>query len=88
MRALVLHSYNYNYLPVSLDLFAVRRLANPPYIIMLIMDCVLLLFQRHLDPITIDKDWLKPSWAEGLKLMASNNFLPGLQKFPKVRSVQ
>jgi len=50
------------------------------------MDCVLLLFQRHLDPVTVDaeKPCTKPSWSEALKLMAAPNFLQGLLSFPKV----
>ena len=63
-----------------------RKLAKPPHLIMRIMDCVLLLFQRHLDPVTVDqeKPSTKPSWSEALKLMAAPNFLQGLLSFPKV----
>jgi dynein heavy chain, axonemal len=67
-------------------LFSVKRLANPPFLIMLIMDCVQLLFQRRLDPVSVDanRPCVKPSWSEALKTMAAANFLPGLLSFPKV----
>jgi dynein heavy chain len=50
------------------------------------MDCVLLLFQRRLDTITMDpeKSCNKPSWSEALKLMSAPTFLAGLLSFPKV----
>jgi dynein heavy chain, axonemal len=49
------------------------------------MDCVLILFQKHLDGVQPDptKPCVKPSWGESLKLMSSNGFLPGLLNFPK-----
>ena len=63
-----------------------RKLAKPPHLIMRIMDCVLLLFQRHIDPITQDPErpCHKPSWSEAMKLMSASNFLNGLLSFPKV----
>ncbi|ESO03023.1 hypothetical protein HELRODRAFT_80768, partial [Helobdella robusta] len=63
----------------------VRKLAKPPHLIMRIMDCVLLLFQRRVDPVTIDPDrpCPKPSWHEALKLMSATNILQGLLAFPK-----
>jgi len=65
----------------------VRRLANPPHLIMRIMDCVVLLFQRHVDPVTADPErhCHRPSWGEALKVMAAGNFLQALLTFPKVR---
>jgi dynein heavy chain len=64
---------------------SVRKLAKPPHLIMRIMDAVLLLFQRHVDPVTLDPDRPspKPSWHEALKLMSATNMLQGLLTFPK-----
>ena len=62
----------------------VRKLGKPPHLIMRIMDCCLLLFQRHLDPLQMDPErpCPKPSWNEALRLMGGN-FLNGLLNFPK-----
>ena len=67
------------------SIYAVRKLTMPPHLIMRIMDCVLLLFQRRLEPVVVDPErpCVKPSWTEGLKLMGGN-FLAGLMSFPKV----
>ena len=48
----------------------VRKLGRPPPLIMRIMDCVLILFQRRLQPIIYDPATvsLKPSWNESLKV--------------------
>ncbi|XP_071819604.1 dynein axonemal heavy chain 5-like isoform X1 [Apostichopus japonicus] len=63
----------------------VKKLAKPPHLIMRIMDCCLLLFQRRIDPITMDPERPspKPSWQEGLKLMGGAQFLQGLLTFQK-----
>lgn len=48
----------------------VRKLAKPPFLVMKIMDCVLLLFQKRMDPVIFDTDkqFCKPSWGEALKV--------------------
>ena len=48
----------------------VRKLAKPPHLIMRIMDCVLLLFGKRIDSVSLDPDrpCPKPSWAESMKV--------------------
>ena len=64
----------------------VRRLANPPNLIMRIMDAVSLLFKRKMDPVVFDteKMMIKPSWSESLKLMGGLSFLNDLLNFQRV----
>ena len=66
---------------------SVRKLQKPPNLIQRIMDAVLILFNNRLDPVTMDleRNWIKPSWGESLKLMSQSGFLSGLINFQKVR---
>ncbi|EDV25010.1 uncharacterized protein TRIADDRAFT_56504 [Trichoplax adhaerens] len=63
----------------------VRKLAKPPHLIMRIMDCVLLLFNKRLDPTQPDpeKPTIKPSWGEALRMMNNSGFLQSLVQFQK-----
>ncbi|XP_059501668.1 dynein axonemal heavy chain 8-like [Stegostoma tigrinum] len=67
------------------DISTVRKLAKPPHLIMRILDCVLILFQKKMDTVTMDPErpCLKPSWGESLKLLSGTGFLQALQQFPK-----
>ncbi|XP_078399005.1 dynein axonemal heavy chain 8-like [Cetorhinus maximus] len=67
------------------DISTVRKLAKPPHLIMRILDCVLVLFQKKMDAVTMDPErpCVKPSWGESLKLLSGTGFLQALQQFPK-----
>ncbi|XP_052061669.1 dynein axonemal heavy chain 8-like [Mytilus californianus] len=67
------------------DISTVKKLGKPPHLIMRIMDCVLILFQKRVDIVTADPErpCCKPSWGESLKLMSGSGFLPSLQSFAK-----
>ncbi|XP_052798280.1 dynein axonemal heavy chain 8-like [Mya arenaria] len=69
----------------SSDIATVKKLGKPPHLIMRIMDCVLLLFQKKIDTVTQDPErpCPKPSWSESLKLMSGSGFLQNLVAFPK-----
>ncbi|XP_068084800.1 dynein axonemal heavy chain 8 [Anabrus simplex] len=69
------------------DIATVRKLAKPPYLVTLIMDCVVILFQKKISAVTLDMDrnFLVPTWSESLKVMADMRFLYNLQNFPKDR---
>ena len=67
------------------DIATVRKLGKPPHLIMRIMDCVLLLFQKRVNPLAADPErpGPAPSWSESLKMMSQTGFLQALQNFPK-----
>ncbi|XP_036448538.1 LOW QUALITY PROTEIN: dynein heavy chain 5, axonemal [Colossoma macropomum] len=67
------------------DIATVRKLGKPPHLIMRIMDCVLLLFQRRVDTVSPDPErpCVRPSWNEALKLMNNSGFLNMLLNFNK-----
>ena len=67
------------------DIATVRKLGKPPHLIMRIMDCVLLLFQKKLNTMAMDAErpGPAPSWSESLKMMSQTGFLQALQNFPK-----
>ncbi|XP_029955923.1 dynein heavy chain 5, axonemal [Salarias fasciatus] len=67
------------------DIATVRKLQKPPHLIMRIMDAVLLLFQRKVDPMTADPErpCPRPSWGEAMKLMQNSSFLNMLLNFSK-----
>lgn len=56
---------------------------------MRVMDCVLILFRRQLNPVVIDteKKCVTPSWNESLKVMSQGGFLQALVTFGKVRNI-
>ncbi|KAF9801566.1 hypothetical protein SFRURICE_015060 [Spodoptera frugiperda] len=69
----------------SADIATVRKLGKPPHLITLIMDAVIILFRKRIDPIKPDpeKQFLTSSWSESLKVMADVRFLNNLKNYPK-----
>jgi dynein heavy chain len=72
------------------DISEIKNLANPSDIIKIVFDCVLVLFQRALKPvtactITLNKkqvSWIEPSFKpEATAVMGKADFLGSLQKF-------
>jgi dynein heavy chain, axonemal len=66
------------------DIATVKKLGKPPHLIMRIMDCVLLLFNRKVDAVVQDpeKPCATPSWKEALKTM-NGPLLSELMSFNK-----
>jgi len=66
------------------DIATVKKLGKPPHLIKRIMDVVLILFGKSLDPVTLDEDkpCPTPTWKEALKFM-SGPMLSMLQSFNK-----
>lgn len=69
----------------SQDIAVVRRLGKPPYLITVIMDCVLILCKKQLEPVKMDweKNFLKMSWDESTKMMGDVNFLKKIRDFKR-----
>ncbi|XP_049886262.1 dynein axonemal heavy chain 8 [Pectinophora gossypiella] len=67
------------------DIATVRKLGKPPFLITLIMDCVILLFRKKIESVKPDpeKNFLIASWGESLKVMADSKFLNNLKFYPK-----
>ncbi|XP_047128865.1 dynein axonemal heavy chain 5 isoform X1 [Hydra vulgaris] len=63
----------------------IRKLLKPPHLIMRIMDCILILFNHKMDSVTIDfeKNCVRPSWSESLRMMSQAGFLQSLLSFQK-----
>lgn len=69
----------------SQDIAVVRRLGKPPHLITVIMDCVLILSHKKLEPVKMDweKNFLKTSWGESSKMMSDTNFLKKIRDYNK-----
>ncbi|XP_062548437.1 dynein axonemal heavy chain 8 [Armigeres subalbatus] len=67
------------------DIATVRKLGKPPYLITLIMDAVLILFQKRVLSVKPDpeRQFLSASWEASLKLMSETGLLNKLQNFKK-----
>ncbi|CAF3186923.1 unnamed protein product [Rotaria sp. Silwood2] len=71
--------------PISAD----KAAGRPSHLIMHVMDCALILFQRPMKPINMDheKPCPKPSWIEPCKLMIESYSLNSLVNFSKVKQI-
>lgn len=69
----------------SQDIAVVRRLGKPPHLLTVIMDCVLILSHKRLDPVKMDweKNFLKTTWTESTKMMSDVSFLKKIREFKK-----
>jgi dynein heavy chain len=67
------------------DIAAVRKLGKPPHLITVIMDVVLIMFRRRVEPVKVDleKSFLATSWAESMKVMADTRFLIKIVNYPR-----
>lgn len=67
------------------DIATVRKLGKPPYLITLIMDCVLILFRKKLETpkVDVEKGCLVSSWSESLKTMGEGNFYGNIVNYKK-----
>ncbi|XP_037951167.1 dynein heavy chain 8, axonemal [Teleopsis dalmanni] len=66
------------------DIATVRKLGKPPFLITLIMDCVLILFRKRVKPTKpdLERNFLQSSWEESLKVMSDINFLKKIVEYP------
>lgn len=69
----------------SADIATVRVLKTPPFLITLIMDCVLILFGGRLARVKpdLEKKFLVASWQEASKILNDIKFLQKLLEFPR-----
>ncbi|XP_055595824.1 dynein axonemal heavy chain 8 [Uranotaenia lowii] len=65
------------------DIATVRKLGKPPYLITLIMDVVLILFRRRMNPVKPDpeRQFMLASWEASLKVMADTGFLNKIVRY-------
>ena len=62
------------------DIANVKKLGKPPHLIKRILDCVLILMGKPLDPVTPDEEkgiGPTPSWGHAVRLMNDPKFLRG-----------
>ena len=68
------------------DIANVKKLGKPPHLIKRILDCVLILMGKPLDPVTPDEEkgiGPTPSWGHAVRLMNDPKFLNNLLFFEK-----